>query len=99
MLQCVLTPVILEHCLQLWVGKVISFNQLEMYNTYVCVHVCIFPISSVVFKILKIFSDHIQVSHDLRDLPSKQLNLNFSSNDVQWNPKDGKLWCHVNAMN
>ena len=47
------------------------------------------------FKILKIFPDHIQVSLDLRDLPNKQLNLNFSSNDVQWNPKDGKLCCSV----
>ena len=33
----------------------------------------------------------MQVYLDLRDLPGKQLNLNFSNNDVQWNPRDGKL--------
>ena len=45
----------------------------------------------IVFKILKIFPDQIQIYLDLRDLPGKQLNLNFSNNDVQWNPKDGEM--------
>ena len=44
----------------------------------------------IVFKILKIAPDQMQVSLDLRDLPGKQLNLNFSNNDVQWNPKEGE---------
>ena len=43
-----------------------------------------------VFKILKLSPDQLEVQNDLRDLPHKQLNLNFSSNDVQWNPKDGE---------
>ena len=43
------------------------------------------------FRILKVSPDVMQVSLDLRDLPGKQLNLNFSNNDVQWNPKDGEL--------
>lgn len=42
------------------------------------------------FKILKIAPDQMQVSVDLRDLPGKQLNLNFSNNDVQWNPREGE---------
>jgi hypothetical protein len=42
-----------------------------------------------VFKILKLGADQIEVQNDFRDLPHKQLNLNYSSNDVQWNPKDG----------
>ena len=41
------------------------------------------------FKILKLGTDHFEVQNDFRDLPHKQLNLNYSSNDVQWNPKDG----------
>jgi WD40 repeat protein len=41
-----------------------------------------------VFKILKLGADQIEVQNDFRDLPHKQLNLNYSSNDVQWNPKD-----------
>ena len=32
----------------------------------------------------------MEVQNDLRDLPHKQLNLNYSSNDVHWNPKDGE---------
>ena len=43
-----------------------------------------------VFKILRLGTDQFEVQNDLRDLPHKQLNLNYSSNDVQWNPKDGK---------
>lgn len=42
-----------------------------------------------VFKILKLGTDQIEIQNDFRDLPHKQLNLNYSSNDVQWNPKDG----------
>ena len=42
------------------------------------------------FKILKLSADQIEPQNDLRDLPHKQLNLNYSSNDVQWNPKDGE---------
>ena len=45
----------------------------------------------VVFKILKVSPDQFEVLYNLRDLPHKQLNLNYSSNDVQWNPKDGEL--------
>lgn len=44
----------------------------------------------IVFKILKLQPDTIEPAINLRDLPHKQLNLNFSSNDVQWNPKEGK---------
>ena len=43
-----------------------------------------------VFKILKLGADQFDVQNDFRDLPHKQLNLNYSSNDVQWNPKDGR---------
>jgi len=43
-----------------------------------------------VFKIIKLSPDQFEVVHNLRDLPHKQINLNFSSNDVQWNPRDGK---------
>ena len=45
------------------------------------------------FKILKISPDQLQVSLDLRDLPGKQLNLNFSNNNVQWNPREGGVCC------
>jgi len=41
-----------------------------------------------VFKIIKLSPDQFEVVHNLRDLPHKQINLNFSSNDVQWNPRD-----------
>jgi WD40 repeat protein len=41
-----------------------------------------------VFKILRLGLDQIEAQNDLRDLPHKALNLNYSSNDVQWNPKD-----------
>ena len=44
-----------------------------------------------VFKILRLGPEQIEVELNLRDLHHKQLNLNFSNNDVQWNPKDG--WC------
>ena len=53
---------------------------------------CLFK--SVVFKILKIHPDTIEPVLNLRDLPHKQLNLNFSNNDVQWNPLDGK-YLHI----
>ena len=52
----------------------------------------------IVFKILKIAPDQMHVSLDLRDLPGKQLNLNFSNNDVQWNPRDGMCIHVVNSM-
>ena len=53
----------------------------------------------IVFKILKIAPDQMHVSLDLRDLPGKQLNLNFSNNDVQWNPREGKfVYCASMAM-
>ena len=47
------------------------------------------------FKILKIAPDQMQMSLDLRDLPGKQLNLNFSNNDVQWNPREGELVVYI----
>ena len=47
------------------------------------------------FKILKLFPDNIEHAINLRDLPHKQLNLNFSSNDVQWNPKEGEVYTHT----
>ena len=53
----------------------------------------------IVFKILKIFPDQIQNYLDLRDLPGKQLNLNFSNNDVQWNPRDGNFVVSHNPSN
>ena len=45
----------------------------------------------IVFKILKLFPDKIEHAINLRDLPHKHVNLKFSSNDVQWNPKEGTL--------
>ena len=53
---------------------------IPMHNVYM----------KIVFKILKIAPDQMQVSLNLRDLPGKQLNLNFSNNDVQWNPREGE---------
>lgn len=44
----------------------------------------------LVFKVLKISPDQFEVICNLRDLPSKQLNLNYSNNDVQFNPRDGE---------
>ena len=44
-----------------------------------------------VFKILRLSPEQIELELNLRDLHHKQLNLNFSNNDVQWNHKDG--WC------
>ena len=44
----------------------------------------------IVFKILKLSPDAIECAINLRDLPYKQMNLNFSSNDVKWNPREGK---------
>lgn len=60
-----------------------------IYRNFIFIILCS---NLIVFKILKISPDQMPVSIDLRDLPVKQLNLNFSNNDVQWNPKDGKLW-------
>ena len=34
-------------------------------------------------------TDQLKEVINLRNLPQKQLNLNFSSNHVQWNPRDG----------
>ena len=45
---------------------------------------------TAVFKIFKLSPDQFEVVHNLRDLPHKHINLNYSSNDVQWNPRDGK---------
>lgn len=45
----------------------------------------------VVFKILKLHPDKIESAINLRDLPHKQVNLKYSSNDVQWNPKEGTV--------
>jgi len=42
-----------------------------------------------VFKVLRIQSG-FEVVCNLRDLPTKQLNLNYSNNDVQFNPRDGE---------
>ena len=42
------------------------------------------------FKIFKLSPDQFEVVHNLRDLPHKHINLNYSSNDVQWNPGDGE---------
>ena len=42
------------------------------------------------FKIFKLSPDQFEVVHNLRDLPHKHINLNYSSNDVQWNPRDGE---------
>ena len=62
----------------------------------VCVCVCLYPIYAV-FKLIKIGTQKFEVQFDLRDLPHKQVNLNYSSNDVQWNPNDGMecvyVWC------
>ena len=52
-----------------------------------CMCVC------TVFKILKLFPDKIECAMNLRDLPHKQVNLKFSSNDVQWNPNEGIHMC------
>ena len=57
----------------------------RVYLPFMFIHVHI-----LVFKILKIAPDQMHISLDLRDLPGKQLNLNFSNNDVQWNPREGK---------
>ena len=46
-----------------------------------------------VFKLIKLGAQKFEVKFDLRDLPPKQLNLNYSSNDVQWNPNDGMCTC------
>lgn len=54
-----------------------------------CYHYC------AVFKILRLGAEQFEVQNDLRDLPHKQLNLNYSSNDVQWNPKDGRKWMYI----
>ena len=56
------------------------------YYCKLCVLMCI-----LVFKILRLGLDQIEAQNDLRDLPHKALNLNYSSNDVQWNPKDGTV--------
>lgn len=40
-----------------------------------------------IFKLLDVDQDY-RVIIDFRDLPQKQLNLNYSSNHVQWNPRD-----------
>eukprot|EP00731_Ephydatia_muelleri_P024253 Em0016g524a len=40
------------------------------------------------FKLIKLGAQKFEVHVDLRDLPPKQLNLNYSSNDVQWNPNE-----------
>ena len=50
-----------------------------------------------VFKILRLGWDQMEVQNDLRDLPHKALNLNYSSNDVQWNPKDGTVYSRLKA--
>ena len=56
--------------------------------------VCHINIIFVVYSFLVVFTiidvtEKLKVLFDLCNLPQKQLNLNFSSNHVQWNPKDG----------
>ena len=64
------------------------------YSTSVKVlaHICrldfICPL--LVFKIVRVTPIQFEVYMNFRDLPQKQLNLNYSSNDVKWNLKDGK---------
>ncbi|XP_064395171.1 GATOR2 complex protein WDR24-like [Halichondria panicea] len=41
-----------------------------------------------VFKVLRIQPSSYEVVCNLRDLPNKQLNLNYSNNDVHFHPKD-----------
>ena len=54
------------------------------------VRTCILYMPAV-FKIIHVMPTQFELNLNLRDLPQKQLNLNFSSNDVKWNPKDGEL--------
>ena len=42
-----------------------------------------------VFKIYRVGTQQYDQVFNIRDLPQKQLNLNFCSNDIQWNPRDG----------
>lgn len=60
-----------------------------MFITSIIV-LCCSSFITAVFKIFKLSPDQFEVVHNLRDLPHKQINLNYSSNDVQWNPKDGE---------
>lgn len=63
-----------------------------MFLSYFYFTLCTLLSVCPVFKILRLGLDQIEVQNDLRDLPHKALNLNYSSNDVQWNPKDGTAW-------
>ena len=47
--------------------------------------------------ILKLYADRVEVQNNFRDLPHKQLNLNYSSNDVQWNPRDGESFWYIHV--
>ncbi len=50
-----------------------------------------------VFKVLKVQPSSYEVVCNLRDLPIKQLNLNYSNNDVQFHPKDGQYSLYLSA--
>ena len=67
--------------------RLISVVQTLLVSVKVLLLSLLFAVA--VFKILKLSPDRIESAINLRDLPHKQVNLNYSSNDVQWNPKEG----------
>lgn len=72
-----------------WWWKFDGFYNLLLFIT--CIRVLwYFLFITAVFKIFKLSPDQFEVVHNLRDLPHKHINLNYSSNDVQWNPRDGE---------